>query len=85
MDNKDGMLASFVVAIAFWLMNISHAVSGTMWQSITYYVSGLGFLGVLIFSLNTIIRGEKNEKFLAWIYLITVLAALVSYFNQSIF
>lgn len=78
-NNQEKIIASFVVAVGFWLMNISHTTNGMLWGQITYFISGLGFLGILIFSVQSIINRKNNEKIIAWTCLIFALASAFSY------
>jgi|TARA_Y100000310_G_C20180216_1_gene577767 hypothetical protein len=81
-NNQERIIASFVIAVGFWLMNISHTANNMLWGQITYVVSGLGFLGLLIFTVRTLIKGKQSEKILAWTCLIFALASAFSYLQM---
>ncbi len=81
-DNKDKMLSAFVIAVGFWIMNISHTSGASLWGNITFLVSGIGFLFLLVTSFNTVRNGKKNEKNLGWTFLIFALASAYSYLQM---
>jgi len=70
-DNiKDKLLASFIVCIGFWLMNISYI----NFSNTTLIISGLAGVFLLVFSIKAI---NKKEKVLGWAGLVTSATAII--------
>jgi Ni/Fe-hydrogenase subunit HybB-like protein len=71
-------LASFIIGVGFWLINISHINYDInfIWGSITAIVSGLAILLLLVFSIQAI---SKKERLLSWTCLLTSVAMIISY------
>ena len=87
-DNiKDKLLASFIVGVGFWLINISHINYDTnfIWGNISAIISGLAIVVLIIFSIEAI---NQKERLLGWTYLLTSAAMIISYaytFMQGFF
>ncbi|MEK6793031.1 MAG: hypothetical protein AABX96_03980 [Nanoarchaeota archaeon] len=72
-DNiRDKLLASFIICVGFWLINISYS----NFSVITAIISGLAGVFLFIFSIKAI---NKKEKVLGWAGLVTSAGAIISF------
>ncbi len=72
---RDKMLASFIIGIGFWLINITHVSQNNLWFHVSRLISGGAFIFLLSYSFKAI----KQEDKIGWAYFVTVVSMIISY------
>ncbi len=72
---RDKMLASFIIGIGFWLINITHVSQDNLWSAVTAWVSGGAFIFLLGYSFKSMRQGDK----VGLSYFLTDVCMIISY------